>query len=159
MIKEERAIHGIQRHFWQRQEFSSGDPFWYSPFFKEIRFEPPVPSRGGILCEEMGLGKTIEMLAVCNTMKPGVVKPSYICPEKKEKRYPSRATLIVAPCSLVGQWEQEIQDRHKRKPKTLCYYGSRTKDPRVVADHDFVLTTYGIIKHKKECELALLQKI
>jgi len=160
MIKEERAQLGIQRHFWQRQEFSSGDPFWYSPFFKEIRFEPPIPTRGGLLCEEMGLGKTIEMLAVCNTMKPGAVKPPYICSKRKEKRYPSRATLVVSPTSLVGQWQIEIQERNAKKLKILCYYGGkRPKDPKIVADYDFVLTTYGIIKHKKETENAVLQKI
>lgn len=45
---------------WQHPS-EGGDSFYYNPMAGELRHEPPPVVTGGFLCEEMGLGKTVEM--------------------------------------------------------------------------------------------------
>ena len=62
----------------------------------------------------------------------------------------SRATLIVCPLSTVQNWESQV-DEHVcapdgRKLSVYVYHGStRQSDPRLLADHDVVLTTYSTV--------------
>jgi SNF2 family DNA or RNA helicase len=51
--------------------------------------------KGGILADQMGLGKTVMMLANIVNGRPD--------PKKKQ-----RATLIVAAPALVSQWRSEV---------------------------------------------------
>ena len=112
------------------------------------------PCRGGILADEMGLGKTIETLALLIADKalrqqkyrrnqlnktaiiPGGLSPTNNGSKKKKKRRKcfmgngeeikaTRATLVVVPMSVLGQWQDEI--RKRTFPGTLTfveYYGS-----------------------------------
>jgi SNF2 family DNA or RNA helicase len=44
---------------------SHAEPVWFSPLLGRFaRREPPTVGRGGFLCEEMGLGKTVISLAL-----------------------------------------------------------------------------------------------
>merc|ERR1711879_859638 len=104
---------------------------------------------GGLLCEEMGLGKTIISLALIHAQKPrdlsgystrdnivvGHCKkvsklrrdPVLQWVQFIEKRvwYKTAATLIIAPCSLVGQWEKECDEKSEGRLKWKRYYGSK----------------------------------
>lgn len=53
-------------------------------------------------------------------------------------------TLVVVPLSLVGQWQAEVETHLGRGvATTVQYYGpSRPRDPRLLAAHTLVLTTY-----------------
>jgi len=160
MIMEERSTDGIYRHFFVKGKLKNSCLFWYSPFLKALWFRRPPTVRGGILCEEMGLGKTIEIFALINSNpSPPVDSPYFSIPEdplfhttnvSREQRYPTKATLIIAPTSLVGQWDIEIGKWYLKKPRTYCYYGKRKHDPAVLASYDIVLTTYGILTSRKE---------
>ena len=68
--------------------------------------------------------------------------------KKKHWMYPSRATLVIAPPSLIGQWEIEIQERCKDSPVIVKYYGKRSHDPGDYVNVDFVLTTYRILTNE-----------
>lgn len=60
----------------------------------------------------------------------------------------SRATLIVCPLTIVSNWEDQLKEHwdRKRPPKIYIYHGtSRSDDPRWIADHDVVLTTYATL--------------
>jgi len=159
LIKEERSRLGVARHFFHRCQFPDGQPFWYSTHFGTISFEKPARANGGLLCEEMGLGKTIEMIALQHTNPCTNVKKPYL--QGGEKRVPSRGTLVVCPTSLGGQWFTEIKNRTRRKGvSTYCFYGNkRERDPVKVADHDWVITTYSILTSRLEKEKCPLQKI
>ncbi|PUU86083.1 DEAD/DEAH box helicase, partial [Halanaerobium sp.] len=86
---------------------------------------------GGLLADDMGLGKTIQVIALMASLKA------------ENKLSPS---LIVAPKSLLENWQHEIK---KFSPKINKVYihlgGSRNKNSRVIKQSDVVLTTYSTL--------------
>jgi hypothetical protein len=64
MIDHEALPHGLNQLFWEKRTFLDGGDYYYAPELGELRLEKPLERRGGILSEEMGLGKTIEILAL-----------------------------------------------------------------------------------------------
>lgn len=88
----------------------------------------------GVLADDMGLGKTVQTLA-------------HLQYEKEQGRL-NKATLIIAPTSLVGNWMAEAK-RFTPELKVLVYHG--TERHQVVFDaFDLVLSTYGLIHRDKE---------
>jgi SNF2-related domain/Helicase conserved C-terminal domain/Bacterial SNF2 helicase associated len=88
---------------------------------------------GGCLADDMGVGKTIQMLALLETHR-----------EKRERGEPVAPDLVVVPKSLLFNWEAEAA-RFTPKLKVLNYTGtarSRLQIPK----HDVVITTYGTLR-------------
>ncbi len=95
----------------------------------------------GILADDMGLGKTIQALA-------------HLALEKAHGRMKD-PVLIVAPTSLIDNWQNEAA---KFTPhfKTLILQGkNRTDDETLLQKQDLIITTYSVILHDE----ALLQKL
>ena len=91
---------------------------------------------GGILADDMGLGKTLQVIAVLASEYEQASKPS----------------LIVAPSSLVYNWESEI---HKFAPhlKTSIIHGDPTTRRQLIArscDYDIIITSYDLIRRDIE---------
>ncbi|ORY31955.1 SNF2 family N-terminal domain-domain-containing protein [Naematelia encephala] len=86
--------------------------------------------RGALLADQMGLGKTVQTIALMALNKP----------DDKIK-----STLIVAPLALLQQWKTEIETKTSLgSMKVLIYHGqSRTKSLNQLKQFDVVLTTYG----------------
>jgi superfamily II DNA or RNA helicase len=86
---------------------------------------------GGILADDMGLGKTIQTLA-------------HILVEKEAGRLDAPA-LVVAPTSLMGNWQAEAA-RFAPGLRVLLLHG---KDRKALFDQvgeaDLVLTTYALL--------------
>ncbi|MDP1604819.1 MAG: DEAD/DEAH box helicase [Legionella sp.] len=88
---------------------------------------------GGVLADDMGLGKTVQTLA-------------HLQYEKEQGRL-TRATLIVAPTSLVGNWYEEAM-RFTPQLKILIFHGlERHQDE--FDNYDVVISTYGLIQRDK----------
>ena len=86
--------------------------------------------KGGFLCDEMGIGKTIEIIATI-------------------LKNPKPHTLIVVPKTIVTQWSTEIS---KFSPgiSTLVYDGpGRTTNIEDLKKVDVVLCPYSLVYNKK----------
>ncbi|KAK8079289.1 hypothetical protein PG994_003096 [Apiospora phragmitis] len=91
--------------------------------------------KGGLLADTMGLGKTIQALALIVNHR-----------SNDDSR---KTTLIVAPLALLKQWEAEIRhkvERHYRL-KTFIYHSQNKKGMTAakLMKYDVVLTTYGTV--------------
>ncbi|KAJ7640954.1 DNA repair protein RAD5 [Roridomyces roridus] len=155
-------------------------PFYFNPYSGELSLEFPKAERkgrGGILASEMGLGKTIMLAALIHTncepdtsKEPaeeptaGTKQPRQLklnaafkkTPRRKAQNDPS-ATLIVAPTSLLTQWEAELLRCCKPGTlKVLLWHGQNRLDLEdVLEDEDededglkpikVVITSYGVL--------------
>jgi superfamily II DNA or RNA helicase len=83
---------------------------------------------GGCLADDMGLGKTVQVLAMLDS---------------DERQGPA---LIVAPRSLIFNWQQEAS-RFSPELRVLDFSGIARKDLwNDIQEHDIVLTTYGTMR-------------
>jgi hypothetical protein len=101
---------------------------------------------GGALIDEVGLGKTIQMITLC-LLNP-LNNLSYIKP--KSNKFHSRATLIICPNQLCGQWKREFNKMIKKKYKlniisilTKVHFNKLSYIDLLEAD--FVIVSYNFI--------------
>jgi non-specific serine/threonine protein kinase len=96
---------------------------------------------GGCLADDMGLGKTIQTLTLLLHQK-----------EKKTKK----PALIIAPTSLMFNWEAEGQ-KFAPSLKVLKHVGARRgkATQKRFGQYDVILTTYGILRR----DIGMLEKI
>ncbi|KAF1807973.1 hypothetical protein P152DRAFT_406374 [Eremomyces bilateralis CBS 781.70] len=111
-----------------------------------------VLPRGGILADDMGVGKTIQAIALIMTNPRPVAELSAATkPTTKKDKMPSsisKCTLIVAPVAVVSQWQEEIKDKVSpgHAPRVLVHHGAkRSKSAKELEKHDIVITTFGIL--------------
>ncbi|XP_066321736.1 LOW QUALITY PROTEIN: DNA repair protein RAD5A-like [Miscanthus floridulus] len=132
-------------------------------------------SRGGILADAMGLGKTIMTIALllsdsskgCITTQNAAQIPreasglgeshdavkklaspfSFSKHKKPKAPLIGGSNLIICPMTLISQWKAEIEAH--TKPGTVniyVHYGqNRPKDASIIGQSDIVLTTYGVV--------------
>lgn len=62
MLDQETNGHGINKYFWEERRLGGSFSLFYFSQAGVLRLERPPASFGGLLCEEMGLGKTVEVL-------------------------------------------------------------------------------------------------
>ena len=147
-----------------------GQPnFYVNPYSGEMSLDFPVQEQhclGGILADEMGLGKTIQMLSLIHSHKSQAVVRSAnpVGSVNQLTRMPSgqiggvvsapKTTLVVAPMSLLAQWQSEAENASKDGTlKSMVYYGNeKTADLRalcceanIASAPDMIITSYGVI--------------
>lgn len=117
-------------------------------------FRPFQDLRGGILAEEMGLGKTLEMIALILLHQRPKSPLMVFDPFLGRELLTTSATLIVAPSSLLDQWLSELS-RHAPSLKVMFYPGikqmAKLKDENQLsaeklAEQDVVVTTYEVLR-------------
>lgn len=82
---------------------------------------------GAILADEMGLGKTLQAIALLATL-PG-----------------ERPHLVVAPTSVVGNWNRELE-RFSPQIPVYVHRGAARKLPEKLAPGTVVLTSYPLLR-------------
>jgi DNA repair protein RAD16 len=89
-----------------------------------LKQEQQVRFSGGILADEMGMGKTIQTIALLLAEPRG--KPN----------------LVVAPTVALMQWKSEIETHTNNGLSVCLYYGtSRNITAKQLKEHDVILTT------------------
>lgn len=107
---------------------------------------------GGILAEEMGLGKTVEMMALLSLHRRSQIICGTVFDDYTgTKVRPSKATVIITPTSILQQWRSELS-RHAPSLKVFHYEGLSSSHKRSLtetelvqklsSDYDVVLATY-----------------
>src|SRR5690606_12894221 len=89
-----------------------------------------VSARFGLTVVEMGLGKTIQMLALIHSNIPEDIEvpkqSTALLPHEPKVHtidYAPYTTLVIAPMSLLSQWESECDAASKPNTlKTMVYY-------------------------------------
>ncbi|MCB9594366.1 MAG: SNF2 helicase associated domain-containing protein [Sandaracinaceae bacterium] len=90
---------------------------------------------GGILADDMGLGKTLQTIALLLWAK------------NKHKR---KISLVVAPTSVVPNWQLEIE-KFAPKLTTVLWQGADRQDKRVeLDDADVMITSYALLRRDEE---------
>ncbi|MEK8070900.1 DEAD/DEAH box helicase [Rhodococcoides navarretei] len=90
---------------------------------------------GAVLADDMGLGKTLQVLTLL-----------------AHERSPM-PTLLVAPMSVVGNWQREAA-KFTPALRVLVHHGpARSKGEeldRAIAEHDLIVTTYALMAKDRE---------
>ena len=83
--------------------------------------------RGGLLADEMGMGKTIQMVSLLAAD-------------------PKRPSLVVAPTVALLQWRNEMR-KYAPSLQVLVWHGAqRAKDAEALHTSDVVLTSYAVLE-------------
>ncbi|XP_073046809.1 DNA repair protein RAD5B [Primulina eburnea] len=137
-------------------------------------------ARGGILADAMGLGKTVMTIALIHSRngrgspedqqvdRDEVAETEYTKNKKMDSIAESfkkikGGTLIICPMALLGQWKDELETHSALDSISIFvhYGGGRTDNPRVIADLDVVLTTYGVLTeaYKKDSDNSIFHRV
>ncbi|ELR07237.1 DNA helicase rad5 [Pseudogymnoascus destructans] len=146
------------------------DNFYLNPYSGELSVEFPMQEQhclGGILADEMGLGKTIEMMSLIHSHKsdvamklqdgePTITSVNHL-PRLQTFSSVERApctTLVVAPMSLLAQWQSEAENASKEGTlKSVVYYGNEKAvnlqslccATNAASAPNVIITSYGVV--------------
>ncbi|KAI1636435.1 SNF2 family N-terminal domain-containing protein [Biscogniauxia mediterranea] len=109
--------------------------------------------KGGILAEEMGLGKTVEIISLILMHKRPPYPPTIVNPHTNQEVRPTGATLVVTPATLLKQWLSEFE-KHAPDLHVIAYWGVKNSSTRKgqspslieLANCDVVVTTYNVLQ-------------
>nr|XP_043628726.1 DNA repair protein RAD16 [Erigeron canadensis] len=108
-------------------------------------------SKGGILADEMGMGKTVQAIALVlakRELQRELGEPVWLSTDTSTGLPCVKATLVVCPLVAVRQWISEIYRFTKEGSiKVLEYHGpKRAKKISEFFDYDFIITTYSVVE-------------
>ena len=105
------------------------------PFQREglywMKQQEKGPWRGGMLADEMGMGKTIQTIALILTDHDPAIKTH---------------TLILAPTVAIMQWRNEFNKFTSGLKVCVWHGGNRTNDVKEILKFDIILTSYAVLE-------------
>jgi len=148
MIQREQGPVPAEYQMWRENTVEQDT--WFHHAVADIKSKAlSLETGGGIIADEMGMGKTFSMIAlIVQTLQEartwGLDTQTYIDDGIPPTKRLSRATLVVVPTPLLLKtWIDEIKHRLHVNLQTIVYHGNgRPQYVDAVANHDVVLTTY-----------------
>ncbi|MED4534453.1 DEAD/DEAH box helicase [Metabacillus fastidiosus] len=122
----ELPSHNVQEDFQGELRPYQQQGFDWLLFLRSVRF-------GACLADDMGLGKTIQMISYF----------TYV----KENESPAHPALIIAPTSVLGNWQKELEKFSPHLNIHLHYGPNRAKGEdfeKSLDNIDVILTSYGL---------------
>ena len=113
---------------------------------------------GACLADDMGLGKTIQVITLLLAIKQdgrpqtadgsrGATAPLASAAVCGLPSAVSPTSILVAPASLLGNWESELQKfAPSLKPHIAHTSGAGIDEPTNLREIDLVMTTYGMVE-------------
>lgn len=88
---------------------------------------------GGILADDMGIGKTIQIITLL---------------EDEKARHPGNISLVICPSSLILNWQSEIEKFSTTLTSMIITGSSEERRTRIehCRDYDVIITSYDYIK-------------
>ncbi|KAL8137930.1 LOW QUALITY PROTEIN: hypothetical protein V2J09_003931 [Rumex salicifolius] len=108
--------------------------------------------KGGILADEMGMGKTLQAIALVlakREITQAIGEDNLSSLPSTSKELPEiKSTLVICPVVAVTQWVSEVERFTSiGSTKVLVYHGAnRGKSIEQFSAYDFVLTTYSTVE-------------
>ncbi|KAK4178003.1 putative DNA repair protein rad-5 [Triangularia setosa] len=181
--EREESMHPLwEEYTWPLKDYDDKDlpqvadqpVFYINPYSGDLSLEFPRQEQhclGGILADEMGLGKTIQMLSLIHTHRSDVsiqarqAGAHQVASVNQLPRLPTVSgtsialnapctTLVVAPMSLLAQWQSEAEKASKESTlKSMVYYGTeKSADLLTLCSQanaanapDLIITSYGVV--------------
>ncbi|KAF4951751.1 hypothetical protein FSARC_12822 [Fusarium sarcochroum] len=150
MLERESGHINDKYRLWQEIEREDGKIEYRHKITKRRKDIRPEEKGGGILADDMGMGKSLSILAlVMKTLDEGQEWTKQKNAEhrgRKSLKF-SRSTLIVVSAALlVEEWMNEMRKHLERGLNVVKYHGDKRPKNldqlRIIEDSDIVVTTY-----------------
>ena len=147
---------GAQDDLWRVEHCHRNGLVYMNTVTGELQPEPPPDFRGGIIADQMGLGKSLSIIALIAQDRD---QPDYYYESSSEVHV--RSTLIVVRAPLLHTWHHQLQTH--LNPGTLSWlihHGKqRLRSIMELESTDIVVTTYQTLvaefrKHAAESQVA-----
>eukprot|EP00948_MAST-09A_sp_MAST-9A-sp1_P004216 g4216.t1 len=120
--------------FWE-SKVENGVSGYFNSLTNSFTSTRPHPIRGGFLCDDMGVGKTIQMCTL--------IAYSY---SKHPRQANEAGVLIICPMSVMSNWQTQLKEHIEETCSLSVYiYHGISRCPDVLFNYDVVITTYGMV--------------
>ncbi|KAI1009786.1 hypothetical protein LB504_003156 [Fusarium proliferatum] len=147
MLERESGHINERYRLWEEINHGDGKVQYRHRITKRRKDIRPEEKGGGILADDMGMGKSLSILAlIMKTLENGQEWAEGKNAEHKSRRSLkfSRSTLVVVSAALlVDEWMNEVKKHLQNGIRVVKYHGEkRPKTAEELEDPDIVVTTY-----------------
>nr|XP_036578671.1 DNA repair and recombination protein rad5c [Colletotrichum truncatum]KAF6786004.1 DNA repair and recombination protein rad5c [Colletotrichum truncatum] len=163
MLQRESGNIEERYRLWEQVKVDGSD--WYRHRITKIKQRTrPDEKGGGILADEMGMGKSLSILSlIVKTLENGQAwaEQENNSDEKIKDVSYSGATLIVVSSAQIQKSPKLTLDRHvEGNLKSIKYHGpGREKDIDTIKNSQIVVTTYNTLSAEFQQKSSILHKI
>lgn len=147
---------------WMLQQEASTLPFYEEEVCEQVlpslnwraegRVRRPVAARAGIIADEVGYGKTCISLALIDSAESVNGLPPKPPLECQQTHFWTKATLVIVPRHLLGQWPDEIKKFLGTSKNVLVLKDLNSINSLKIADiqnADIVVTSFAVLNNDK----------